>query len=121
MGRKTFESIGKPLPNRTNIIISKNTAFKPAGCIVVSSLNEAISKINPSEENFIIGGGSIYHESISVADKLYLTKIYHQFDGDTFFPEIGDEWEEVSREDFSRGEKFEYPFSFIIYKRNKHE
>ena len=121
MGRKTFESIGKPLPNRTNIIISRDTELKPDGCIVVSSLHEAISRTNPEEESFIIGGGSIYCESIEVADKLYLTRIYHKYEGDTFFPEIGDEWKEVSREDFSRGEKFEYPFSFIVYERKRHE
>lgn len=117
MGRKTFESIGKPLPNRTNIVISRNTEFKPEGCIVVSSLDEAISKTDPNEENFIIGGGSIYCEAMDIADKLYLTKVHHSYEGDTFFPEVGDEWKEISREDFERGEKFEYPFSFIVYER----
>ena len=117
MGRKTFESIGKPLPNRTNIVISRNPDFKPDGCIVVSSLNEAIQRTNPQEESFIIGGGSIYHEAIGLASKLYLTKVYHSYEGDTFFPEIGSEWKEVSREDFERGEKFEHPFSFIVYER----
>ena len=119
MGRKTFESIGKPLPNRTNIVISRNAEFKPNGVMVVSSLNEAIAKISSDEESFIIGGGSIYREAMGLADKLYLTKVYHSYDGDTHFPEIGDEWIEISREDFERGEKFEYPFSFIVYERKK--
>ncbi len=117
MGRKTFESIGKPLPNRTNIVISRNADFKPNGVIVVSSLEEAVAKTNSGEESFIIGGGSIYREAMGLADKLYLTKVHHSYEGDTFFPEIGDEWKEISREDFERGEKFEYPFSFIVYER----
>lgn len=121
MGRKTFESIGKPLPNRTNIVISRNTELKPEGITVVSSLNEAVALLNPAEENFIIGGGSIYREAIGLADKLYLTKVHHSYEGDTHFPEIGGEWKEISREDFNRGEKFEYPFSFIVYERKKHE
>lgn len=121
MGRKTFESIGKPLPNRTNIVISRNADFKPQGVAVVSSLEEAISMVNPQEESFIIGGGSVYHEAIGMADKLYLTKIGHTFEGDAFFPEIGSEWKEVAREDFGRGEKFEHPFSFIVYERKKYE
>lgn len=121
MGRKTFESIGRPLPNRTNIVISRNPEFNPDGCIVVSSLEEAIATTNPNEENFIIGGGSIYREAMGLADKLYLTKIHNSYEGDTFFPEINDDWKEISREDFERGEKFEHPFSFIVYERNKHE
>lgn len=119
MGRKTFESIGKPLPNRTNIIISRNTELKPEGCIVVPSLSEAILKTNTNEESFVIGGGSIYCEAIGLADKLYLTKVHHSYEGDTFFPEQGDEWKEVWRESYEHGEKFEYPFSFIVYERRK--
>ena len=121
MGRKTFESIGKPLPNRTNVVISRNVGFNPEGCIVASSLSEAIARTNPDEENFVIGGGSIYCEAIGIADKLYLTKVHCSYEGDTFSPEIGDEWKEISREDFERGEKFEHPFSFIIYERKRHE
>ncbi len=119
MGRKTFESIGKPLPNRTNIVISRNPDFKPAGCTVVSSLEKALELLNPNEENFIIGGGSIYREALPLADKLYLTKVYHHYEGDTFFPEIGSEWKETARQDFERGETFEYPFSFICYDRQQ--
>ncbi|MDR0659842.1 MAG: dihydrofolate reductase [Prevotellaceae bacterium] len=120
MGRKTFESIGKPLPHRTNIVISKNAELKPEGATVVPSLEDAIAKVNPQEENFIIGGGSIYREAMCLADKLYLTKIHHTYEGDTFFPEIGNEWKEISREDFEHGEKFGHPFSFITYERKKH-
>lgn len=121
MGRKTFESIGKPLPNRTNIVISRSTDLKLDGCIVVNSLSEAIAKINPADEHFIIGGGSIYRKAMALADKLYLTKVYHSYEGDTFFPELDGSWREVSREDFEQGEKFEHPFSFIVYERKKHE
>jgi len=118
MGRKTFESIGKPLPNRTNIVISRNIDLKIEGCIVANSLNEAIntaSKIN--NEYFVIGGESIYKEAINIADTIYLTKVYNVYDADTYFPAIDNTWIETERQNFERGVSFEYPFSFIKYKR----
>jgi len=89
MGRKTYESIGKPLPNRTNIIISRNKDLKINGVSVVSSLDEAIEVANfeNPKEIFIIGGGNIYNQSINIIDKLYLTLIDLEIDGDTFFPD----------------------------------
>jgi len=89
MGRKTFESIGKPLPGRTNIIVTKDPNYKAAGCLVCDSLEKAIDQakgIN-NEEVFIIGGGQIYHQSISLADKLYLTLVAGEYEADTFFPD----------------------------------
>ncbi|MDE5418328.1 dihydrofolate reductase [Labilibaculum sp. DW002] len=118
MGRKTFDSIGKPLPNRTSIIITRQADYKAEGCIVVNSLEEAIEKAADQEEVFIIGGGTIYKEALSKADKLYYTKVHKDFEGDTFFPVVNfQEWESVSREDCMPDEKNEYAYSFIDYKR----
>jgi dihydrofolate reductase len=86
MGRKTYESIGIPLPNRTNIVITKDNAFTAPGCLIAYSLDEAIEKSNDTE-TFIIGGASIYSQAINRADKLYLTKVKGSFDADTYFPD----------------------------------
>lgn len=116
MGRKTFESIGKPLPNRTSIIITKNPEFQVEGCITVHSLEDAIEAANEIEENeaFIIGGAEIYRLSLPFADKIYLTEVHHAFEGDTFFPAIDkDIWEEVNRIDHATDEKHLYKYSFV--------
>ena len=118
MGRKTFESLGRPLPNRTNIVITRNAALEIEGCKVVGSLDEALSLCSGEEEIFIIGGGEIYRQAMGVADKLYITLVHNSYEGDTRFPEIGSEWEEIFRERHERGETFEYPFEFIDYRRN---
>lgn len=116
MGRKTFESIGKPLPNRTSIIITRQTDYKADGCIVVNSLEEALKKVPAEQEAFIIGGGTIYKEAINKADKLYLTLVHAEFDGDTFFPEHDEKiWNCLNREDHISDEKNEYAYSFIDY------
>jgi dihydrofolate reductase len=86
MGRKTYESIGKSLPNRTNIIITKDKEFTAPGCIIAHSLDEAIQK-SQDAEIFIIGGASVYQQAIDKADKLYLTKVKGTFDADTYFPD----------------------------------
>ena len=118
MGRKTFESIGKPLFKRKNIIITNNPLFTADGCIIANSLKNAIALAQPDDEIFIIGGGSIYREAISVAHKIYLTRVYKDYEGDTFFPKLNmNEWEEIDCTDFDKGEKFEFPFSFITYQR----
>ena len=118
MGRKTFDSIGKPLPNRTSIIITRQTDYKIEGCIVVNSLEEALEKVPTDQEAFIIGGGTIYKEVMDKADKLYLTLVHKKFDGDTFFPKIDEKiWENVKREDYMPSEKNEYAYSFVDYVR----
>ena len=117
MGRKTYESIGRPLPGRRNIVITRNTALRIEGCEMASSLDEAIALCNPAEENFIIGGGEIYRQAMPLADKLYITHIAAEFEGDTRFPTIGSEWQEIAREEFPRGEKFPHPFAFVDYVR----
>lgn len=91
MGNKTFESLGRPLPQRTNIVIAKDENYKADGCVVVHSLDDAIeaAKKSESDEIFIIGGGSIYAQFLPRADKLYITKVDKEFDGDVFFPAYG--------------------------------
>ena len=120
MGRKTYESIGRPLPNRDNIIISRNGEYQAEGCKTVGSLSQAISLYPADQEIFIIGGGEIYRQSMDMADKLYITEVEAQFDGDTFFPEIDPAiWQESLRQRYERGEKFDSPFSFVEYIRKK--
>ena len=111
MGRKTYESIGKPLPNRRSIIITRDTNYKVDGCEVVNSLEEALELSN--NNCFIIGGGEIYRQALDKADRIYLTRINKDFEGDTTFPEIG-EWYESDCQEFNNDE-FEY--SFIQYDR----
>ena len=116
MGRKTFESLPKgPLPNRRNIVISRNPELKIGGAEVYSSLELALLKTINDDEVFIIGGAQIYRQTFPDADKLYLTKVHAEFpQADTFFPEINyAEWKEISRETFPADEKNIYGFSFI--------
>jgi dihydrofolate reductase len=115
MGRKTFQSIGKPLPKRRNIIITRDEGFLAEGCEVVNSIEEAL--LLSAEDCFIIGGSEIYKQTIGIADKIYLTVVHQEFDGDSFFPEIGFEWKETKREDFQKCEKNNFDYSFIDYER----
>jgi dihydrofolate reductase len=120
MGRKTFESIGKPLPNRTSIIISRNSDFQVEGCITVSSLENAIlaAKQIENEEAFVIGGAEIYRLALPIIDKIYLTEVHHAFKGDTFFPTIDKTiWKETHREDFEIDEKHKVKYSFVELSR----
>jgi dihydrofolate reductase len=120
MGRNTFESIGKPLPNRTTVIITRNKNYKQEGCIVVDSIEKAIDVAKNDEEIFIIGGAQIYKQTITsnLVDQLDITQVHHSFDADVYFPEIdSDIWKEVAREDFNADEKNKYDFSFITYKK----
>lgn len=117
MGRKTFDSIGRPLPKRTNVVITRgDTTYE--GCEMAHSLEEAISMFPKEEEVFIIGGAQIYEQALPLADKLYLTIVHRNYEGDTSFPKFDlAEWRELSREDFERGEEFDAPFSFIDLER----
>jgi dihydrofolate reductase len=118
MGRKTFESIGKPLPNRTNIVVSRNRELIIEGCIVVSSLDEAIAVCEKDEEIFIIGGGELYRQALPMASKLYLTIVHKNFEGDTFFPEIDfNQWCEVYREKGKPTETDGLEYTFVNYER----
>ena len=119
MGRKTFESIGRPLPNRRNIIITRDKKYLHHGVDVVHSLEEAFSLFKDSlqnEEVFIIGGAEIYKQSLGIADKLYITKVEKDFEGDAFFPEIKPEiWQEIAREEHEASEKNPIAFTFLEY------
>jgi dihydrofolate reductase len=117
MGRKTYESIGKPLPYRRNIIITRDENYKVDNCEIVNSLEESLLLCN--SDCFIIGGGEIYKQVLPIADEIYLTLIDEVFEGDTYFPEIGDDWFESERQDFEPDEKNKYKYSFIKYERYK--
>ena len=120
MGRKTFESFPKPLPNRTHVIISRQKNYQHEGCIVVHDLEQAIS-ICPKDENiYIIGGGEIYKQSILIADQLEITRVHHSFDADVFFPEIDVKiWHLTLESTHCKDEKHLFDYSFQTYVRKK--
>lgn len=119
MGRLTFEAIGKPLPGRTNIIVSRNPDYHQEGCIVADSIQEAIRVgCGLSDEIFIIGGATLYEASLPLADRLYLTQINRDFAGDTFFPEFDiNDWIETGKEDITDDAQAGFPYSFINLQR----
>lgn len=124
MGRKNYDSIPekfKPLPNRTNIVVTHQRSFRAPGCIVVNSLERGLqlAKENGERETFIIGGAEIYKLGIAHANKLYLTEIDAIIEGDTFFPDFDkNEWREVSRKKHGIDERHPYNFDFVIYENN---
>lgn len=120
MGRKTYDSIGRALPNRTNIIITRNGNFRVEGCVIVGSLEEAIevAKNSPgSEEIFVIGGGEIYTAALPIADKLYLTLVDSEDQGDIFFPEWKDEFGTVVFEEDRHDDKSGLNYTWIDVER----
>jgi dihydrofolate reductase len=119
MGRKTFESIGKPLPGRTNIVVSRSLSSPQDAIVIAPDLASAIAACPDEEEAFIIGGGSIYREALPLAHRIYLTEVHADYDADTFFPPIDQRlWREISRRDFPRGETFAGAFSFVVYAKS---
>ena len=120
MGRKTFESMPKALPNRTNIVITRNRDYVGENITVVSSLNEALEISKDDSQPFIIGGGEIYNLGIQVADRIELTRVHSTFEGDTFFPEIDlNKWDEIKRDKRKKDSKHIYDFTFIRYDKKK--
>jgi dihydrofolate reductase len=120
MGRKTFDSVKKPLTGRTNIIITRDRSWQAEGVIVVPSLEEALSESAKTDalETFIVGGGEIYRQSMPMVHRLYITRVHAEFDGDTFFPEIDmQEWNLVSNKHFDTDERHAYPYSFQLFVR----
>jgi dihydrofolate reductase len=119
MGRKTFESFPKPLPNRTHIIITRNNNYNaPDGCIIVNSIEKAIEVCPKEEPIFIIGGADIYKQSIDMANCIELTRINGHFEADAFFPKINlDLWKLETSQYHDKDEKHDYSFSFETYKR----
>lgn len=117
MGRKTYDSVGRPLPNRRNIIITRQD-ITINGCEVVNSLEAAIALCEDEEEVFIVGGAEIYRQAIKLTDRIYLTVVHQRFEADSFFPQIDTkDWKEVYREDHHPDEKNLLPYSFITYER----
>jgi dihydrofolate reductase len=117
MGRKTYESVGKPLPNRRNIIITRQD-ITIEGCEVVKSIEDALALCADEEEVFIIGGAEIYRQSMRLTNRIYLTVVHQKFDADSFFPEIHyEEWMETEQEDHEPDEKNKLPYSFITLER----
>ena len=122
MGRKSLDALGKPLPNRTNIVITRNPDFTAAGTIVVHTLEEAIAEAKkadrPTDEIFVIGGAEIYKMALPIATTLYLTEIHQSYDGDAYFPEfVKSEWTEVSRQPHPTDERHAAAFDFVEYER----
>ncbi|MEO8473641.1 MAG: dihydrofolate reductase [Chryseolinea sp.] len=123
MGRKNYDSLPekfKPLPNRTNIVVTRQKAFKAPGCIVCNSLEKAldICRNNGEIEAFVIGGAEIYDAALPTANRLYLTEIHAKIDGDTYFPEFDKkDWKENSRESHLKDDNHLYSFDFVVYNR----
>ena len=118
MGRKTFVSIGRPLPDRRNIVITRNSSFNAAGCEIVNGIQDALSLCSEAEEVMLIGGASLYQQTINQATRLYITLIRHSFEGDTWFPEFDSSgWKQASREDHEADLSNPYAYSFLKFVR----
>ncbi|HPF11991.1 MAG TPA: dihydrofolate reductase [Flavobacteriaceae bacterium] len=118
MGRKTFESFPKPLPNRTHIVITRNTDYQGEGIIVVASMEEALLKAEDDSQPFIIGGGEIYRLGLPFAQKIELTRVHATFEADTFFPEIPEEeWVLESVVRHEKDDRHAHAFSYLTYLR----
>lgn len=118
MGRKTFESFPKPLPNRVHIVITRQKDYNPEGCILVDSMEKAIELCPKNEDSYIIGGGEIYNLGLPFADIIEITKVHHTFDADAFFPKINkSEWQLVESEENFKDEKHLYDYTYETYIR----
>jgi dihydrofolate reductase len=118
MGRKTFESIGRPLPGRVNVIVTRNTDFKPEGCLVVNSLQDAFKATMPAQDVMIIGGADIYEQTLPIADRIYATEVKAHLKADKYFPVLPpNQWEEISRKINPADEKNAIEHDFVVYKR----
>lgn len=116
MGRKTFESFPKPLPNRTHIVITRQKDYHPEGCIVVNTIEKALEISQKEAEVFIIGGGEIYNLALPFADKLDLTRVHDTFEADAFFPEFdADQWQLISEEYHPKDERHQTDFTFQTF------
>ncbi len=117
MGRKTFESLGKPLPGRKNIVVSR-TGYESAGAVVVSSIDQAIAEANNAAEVMVIGGAALYQQMITAAHRMYLTHVDGEFEGDTWFPAFEvKNWRIVSEKKYAADERNNYAFTIRFYER----
>lgn len=120
MGRRTFESVGKPLPNRMNVVVSRQADYAPEGVTVARSLEEALGLFPAQEEVFVTGGGQIYAQAMPLADRIYLTTVMRDYEGDTRFPEWDRSgWSVVFREYHERGRDFPWPFEYTDWVRRE--
>jgi dihydrofolate reductase len=122
VGRKTFESIGKPLPGRRTIVVTRNPELRPEGCQVAASVEAAIetARMNGETEAFVIGGADIYTQALDRADRIYLTQVHAEVDADTFFPELNaDQWTESDADRYPADDKNQHAFTFRILERNR--
>jgi len=120
MGRKTWESIGRPLPGRKNIVVTRDTAYQAEGCQVVHSIEHALDAAGEADEVMIIGGAGLYRQTLGRADRLYLTQVKAEVEGDTWFPEIDpQQWHEVACESHPADENNEHDYDFVILERNQ--
>ena len=118
MGRKTHDSIGKPLPGRENIILTNNKKYSAEGCTVKNTLDEVYSYCEEQLELVVMGGAILYSQTLDKADKLYITEVNASVNGDTFFPEYkSSQWREISRESFNADENNEFDYSFTVLER----
>ncbi|GAB3905352.1 type 3 dihydrofolate reductase [Larkinella knui] len=120
MGRKTFESLGKPLLNRLNVVITRNPDYRPEGVVMVDSLEKALEEARKTgiDEAFVIGGAEIYWQAIATADRLYLTEVKASFEGDARFPDFDkSEWQEISRRHHPADERHAVAFDFVVWER----
>ncbi len=120
MGRKTFESIGKPLPGRTNIVVTRQAELALPGCVVTGSLAAAVAAAGAAEEIMIIGGADIYRQALPLAQRVYLTEVHGAVDGDAGFPGLdAQQWRELAREDYPADERHAHAYSFVILERQE--
>lgn len=120
MGRKTHESIGRPLPGRTNIVLSSDPAYRAQACVVVHSVEEALRAAADAEELMIIGGSSLYQCFLPKAERMYITLIGREFTGDALFPAFAvEEWKELERVDVNDDASVDFPYSFLVLERRK--
>lgn len=118
MGRKTYDSIGRPLPNRRNIVITRNTGLELPGTEITNSLDEALALCKGTEEVFIIGGAELYNHALAATNRIYLTRVHQTYEADTFFPEIDlEEWQELSTEKHLPDEKNKVAYTFSTLER----
>ena len=118
MGRKTHESIGKPLPGRENIIISRNTDYRSEGCVVFDNIDQALDHCREHTEAIIMGGAELYQQTLPRCSYIYLTEVHAEVEGDAFFPRYDPiHWREISREDFNADEKNEFDYSFVVLEK----
>ena len=116
MGRKTYQSIGKALPGRRNIVVTRDPRFDADDCDIVNSIDQALDLCRHEKEVMLIGGASLYQQTIDRADCMYITLIHHEFDGDTWFPEFdAGDWRVAEREDFGADDDNPFAWSFVKY------